>query len=86
MPVQPDDVVELLMKIRYDCTAIQAKVTDALKAVGALNLHRRPEAVCPRCGLEVAGPRTLAEHVRNSHDGPLPEHWAQADALVRSEQ
>ena len=82
MTTHPDDIFELLKKIRYDATAIQAKVTDALNALADLNLADQPAARCERCGCEFRGPLRLAEHVYQSHDGPLPEHWAALDERV----
>lgn len=80
MTAQPADIYELLKKIRYDATAIQGKVTDALKLLGELNLPDQPSAECPHCGLEMRGERTLQEHLYNSHDGPVPDHYAAIEA------
>lgn len=79
MTTQPQDVYDLLMKIRYDATAIQAKVTDTLNALNDLGLESRPAATC-ECGLEFRGQKTLAEHIHLSHDGPVPEHWLEVEA------
>lgn len=81
MTAQPADVYELLKKIRYDATAIQAKVTDTLKLLGELNLQDAPTASCPHCGIEARGPRTLAEHLYLSHDGPVPEHFVSVETM-----
>jgi len=35
---------------------------------------------CPQCGLEIKGALTLAEHLYNSHDGPVPAHYAAIEA------
>ncbi|HEX5370052.1 MAG TPA: hypothetical protein VFY10_11610 [Dehalococcoidia bacterium] len=75
MTAQPADLYDLLNKIRYDTTAIQAKISDAFKILNELNLPDQPQAICPRCGLGFKGPNTLAEHIHNSHDGPVPAHW-----------
>lgn len=40
---------------------------------------------CPECGVPCKGPRTLAEHIHNLHDGPIPDHWEQLDAQVAGE-
>lgn len=80
MPAQPSDLYELLKKIRYDATAIQAKVTDALNVLNELHLAAQPTTPCPRCGLETRGPNSLAEHLYNSHNGPVPAHYTQAEA------
>jgi hypothetical protein len=80
MTAQPADLYDLLKKIRYDTTAIQAKVTDALKILNELNLPEQETVAC-ECGLKFRGPNTLAEHVHVSHDGPVPEHWLKAEAI-----
>jgi len=76
------DVFELLRKIRYDATAIQAKVTDAMRVLTDMNLPEPVAAVCPQCGLRCRGKVTLAEHLYVSHDGPLPEVYRRIDNLV----
>ncbi len=82
MTVQPQDLYDLLLKIRYDTTAIQAKVTDALRTLNALNLPVNPPAECPHCGIELTGPIKLAEHLYQTHNGPTPEHWAALEQKV----
>jgi hypothetical protein len=82
MTVQPSDLYDVLRKLRYDLTAAQAKVTDALNILAALNLADVPAECCPACGLEFPGPNTLAEHLYVSHDGPEPELWLAAEALA----
>jgi hypothetical protein len=70
MAADPDDLREMLLKIRYDCTAIQAKVTDALTLLGRLNVAKPPPAhVCsePNCGVEKPTAQLLAEHLENVH-------------------
>jgi hypothetical protein len=76
------DLYELLRKIRYDTTAIQAKLTDAFAMLDALHLEDAPQLKCPECGLGFKGPRTLAEHRYASHAGPTPAYWLDADALI----
>jgi hypothetical protein len=68
---------EIAQAIRRDLTALQARVSELLGALG------EPEASrisCPECRLELAGPRSLAEHIYVSHGGPVPDHWAAAEA------
>jgi hypothetical protein len=98
MSDDPSDLYELLMKIRYDATAIQAKVTDALTMLGRLNLpapKQRP--ACPVCGIVPPGGVSVREHLENVHgagelDGPpLPqlrmtdEERAEATAKLEAE-
>lgn len=79
---EPADAYELLRKIRYDLTAAQAKVTDALNCLNAMKVPDRPKLECPHCGPYPGGARLLAEHVHVSHGGPLPQHWVDADGLA----
>lgn len=73
----PDhEILEQAKRIRYDLTALQAKVTELIRMASQLpepDQHTRPR--CPNCGLTLKGPRTLAEHTYHVHDGPEPEHW-----------
>lgn len=79
---QPADVLELLKKMRYDLTAMQAKLSDAIEAFTSLNLPAQHEVRCERCGLRFRGALSLAEHLHTSHDGPLPAHWLEAERLA----
>ena len=73
------DVLEIAKTIRYDLTALQAKVTDLLNAIGKLNLPDPSRSICPECGVSLSGPLKLAEHLYVSHDGPEPQHWLEAE-------
>lgn len=75
------DTAELLRRIRYDATAIQAKITDALTELERIPTPPDTNRDCPLCGLRTRGPLSLAEHVHRNHDGPYPEHWAREDTL-----
>lgn len=64
------ELFALLRQIRMDATAIQAKVTDALKLAAAANIpQREPEFMC-LCGVGFHSARALALHGQNVHDGP----------------
>lgn len=78
----PEDSLELCRKIRYDLTAAQAKLTNIIEALASL--PPTPKSVCCICGLHLRGPLSLAEHLYTSHDGDLPDHWAQAERLAGS--
>lgn len=64
--VQEPEVFEVLRKIRYDLTAAQAKVTDALRLLGSMPIAQLPKAVC-HCGVACEGPLALAEHRYQVH-------------------
>jgi transposase len=69
---QEPEVFEVVRKLRYDLTAAQAKVTDLLNQLAALNLEPAQRQSCPKCGIPLkGGERTLAMHIQNVHDGPL---------------
>ena len=75
------EIVQALKKLRYDLTAMQAKVSDLLTMAAALNLEPAEVHAC-RCGLRFPSQRRLAEHVYTSHDGPEPEHWRQTEGAA----
>jgi hypothetical protein len=72
------EILELAKKIRYDLTALQAKTSELLQMAARLE-PPAPPIICPECQLPFKGPKTLAEHRYQQHDGPLPEHWATAE-------
>lgn len=75
-------LLAVLKKLRYDLTSCQAKLTDAMKMVAALDIAEAGDRVaCPRCGVKCAGPNTMAEHMYHSHGGPEPEHWLAIEAM-----
>ena len=80
-----EDVYEMLRKIRYDLTAAQGKLTDVFSMLGELNLQDTPAHVCDRCGVKIRASALLAEHVYNSHAGPVPEHWERIEAMSPEE-
>lgn len=70
MPADPEDLRAMLMKIRYDATAIQAKVTDALDLLSRLDVPKpQPPHECPvsHCGVRVNTAQLLSEHLENVH-------------------
>lgn len=76
------ELVEALKRIRYDLTACQAKLSDALKMCADLNLAPPEVSECPMCGARTRGPLSLAEHMYLSHDGPEPQHWIEAERIA----
>ena len=78
--------LEVLTKLQYDLTSIQARLTD-LKRNLALELPSAPpEHRCEPCGITFKSRFALAEHTYLSHGGPEPEHWAAAEALALEPQ
>ena len=68
---QEHELFDVARKLRYDLTAAQAKVTDLLNMLAALNLPQLEKVTCPRCGVPIHGDRGLEFHMQNVHDGPL---------------
>lgn len=72
---------DLTMAIRYDLTAAQGKLTELLRQIAELPIDTNLPAVeCRHCGVELKGALTLAEHLYNQHDGPVPAHYASIEA------
>ena len=65
------EIHELAKKIRYDLTALQAKVTELMQMAAKLPEPDDDTRSCPECGLSIkALPQgcTLADHRRRAHD------------------
>jgi hypothetical protein len=73
------ELIAQLKRIRYDLTGLQAKVSGALELAARLPLADPDRRECPSCGLSLASPAQLAEHVYLQHGGPDPDHWLQAE-------
>ena len=68
------EVVRIARTIRYDLTALQAKTSELLLALGRLSLEDQALRLpCPECGLRLVGEHRIAEHRYVVHDVPLPE-------------
>ena len=76
------EILELTKTIRYDLTALQAKLTELLRMAGNLRAPDASEHTCPTCHLHFQRPDKLAEHLYITHDGPDPPHWLKAEALA----
>lgn len=78
------EIWELLDGIQMDLRAATAKMVALRSFASNLDLPAPSEVTCPipTCGLRCKGPRTLAEHLHQMHDGPLPEHWEALDSQV----
>ena len=66
------EVFEVLRKIRYDLTAAQAKITEAMRMLSNMNLAA-PDDTKPfkcSCGFSFATEQRLATHQQNVHGGP----------------
>lgn len=80
------EILQQAKRIRYDLTALQAKLTELIRMAALLpepDQHARPR--CPACGLTLKGPRTLAEHVHYVHGGPKPKHWREIEQLAAAD-
>lgn len=89
----PDhEILEQAKRIRYDLTALQAKVTELLQMAARLPEPDIDTRTCPECGLTArALPPgvTLADHLHNVHgideddpDEPAGSTTAAPDATV----
>jgi hypothetical protein len=68
LAVSKGDALEQLRLIRMDLTNAQAKLTDVMRTVSALNLPERAAVPCPVCGIDRRTQSLLDEHLANVHD------------------
>ena len=68
----PDhEILELAKTIRYDLTALQAKVTELMTMAAKLPAPADDTQTCPECGIStIALPQgcTLSDHRRRTHN------------------
>jgi hypothetical protein len=65
----PRDILELTHGVQQDLAAAQAKLVTIRSWLAQQPDMRREQSayVCPRCGLDLAGPIRLADHLANVH-------------------
>lgn len=76
------EILELAQRIRYDLTALQAKVSELLTMASKLPQPATDSRSCPECGLSArALPRgtTLTDHRHRAHAIDADE-WTTTDA------
>lgn len=70
-----DDLEGQAKRIRYDLTALQAKVSDLLKGLAEVGKRLPAEPAphtCPECGLELPSYDRWVDHLANVHDERAP--------------
>ena len=68
MTVHPDDLFDLIRKMRMDLTQLQARVTDLANMLAALKLEVPASHRCDRCGADFPNELTLLDHRVAVHD------------------
>lgn len=74
------DALNDARRLRMDLTNAQAKLTDIIEALAAHPDAELPRPKCPVCGTTFRGERSLSEHAYHAHDGPVPQHYLEAEA------
>lgn len=85
MSTERHEIWQLLDAIQMDIRAAGTKMVALRAHVAGLDLPDPTSVKCPHCDLQLKGPRTLAEHLHVSHDGPVPEHLLAAEELIDPE-
>lgn len=76
------EIITLFRKVQLDLRDALVKMGELQRMVAALDLPDPTERTCDGCGATFKGPLSLAEHEYLSHDGPVPEHWLEAERLA----
>lgn len=71
--------------LQMDLRAASAKLVELRARISALDLPGPEQFECPKCGVRLSGPTSLAEHDYALHDGPVPPHWLLVEARSRQE-
>ncbi len=85
--VTPSELLAQLEQCRYDLSVTQTRLIDAIRQLEhllAANEIRTapPRLQCPECANTYRNQRDLDEHRYRAHDGPVPEHYLQAERLA----
>ena len=83
MTVHPDDLFELLRKMRMDCSQLQARITEVAEMLAALDLKAPPDHQCPRCGVDCDNRLALLDHLVIVHDECHAERETAWNALEK---
>jgi hypothetical protein len=75
MSSERHDIWKVADALQMDLRAASAKLVELRAHLASIDLPDPSSVTCPTCGIKRPGPRTLAEHVHVSHDGPVPDHW-----------
>jgi hypothetical protein len=74
------DIWAVADALQMDLRAASAKLVELRARLSGLDLPNPAKLKCPHCELETRGERTLAEHIRNLHDGPVPAHYSDIES------
>lgn len=66
--------------LQMDLRAATAKLVELRAKLAGLDLPEAAFVCCPTCEVQLKGPRSLAEHLYNVHEGPEPDHYVLAEA------
>lgn len=69
----------LLDKLQMDNREQAAKLVELRSYVASLNLPDPKRRECPECKVVFRNELVMAEHLYNSHAGPVPEHYLAAE-------
>lgn len=73
------DLLEQLRQTRVELTRLQGRVTDMINLATQMTVPPQRIHQCLICHVRLRGARSLAEHVYNSHNGPVPAHYQAAE-------
>lgn len=82
---KPTGIEAELSKVQYDLTSLKARISEIQRQVADLNITPSERPKCPDCHLTFKGALSLAEHLYNQHQGPLPSHYDKAEGQAVEE-
>lgn len=73
-------LVQQLEDVHYQLFQLMRRVQSIQAELDALQLTPPEAWICTECDFDLRGKLKLAEHIYLAHDGPLPQHYAEAEA------
>lgn len=67
MTVDRRDLDTLFDSLEQKFSAALAELAELRRLVATVDIPERAKTVCPSCGVQLTGPRRLAEHLGNVH-------------------
>jgi hypothetical protein len=81
-----DDILNLTHRLQQDLQAATAKLVTIRSWLAAQSSEKKATWLCPSCGADRDGPKTLESHLVNVHGYDEPSAESKVASLLADEQ